>query len=233
VVANPSIALFDAAGVLVWDGAGWSRGVEEALREQVETLLGLRERAAAPGTAARHQPAHKALLSYNLGRTFMRQGNRAKAQSLFESAAEADTAWAAPRTLLGHVLLQQGGPRELSQAEGFFRSAAAIDAADVSALAGLGEVLLRTGRVEEAAAVLEKAHALDAAFTPAVTARALALARLGRQPEALALFEQALELQPRDAAIFAGRAECRELAGSAAAAAADYRHAVELLLGAR
>ncbi len=66
-----------------------------------------------------------------------------------------------------------------------------------------------------------------------MTGRALALARLGKQPEALALFDQALELNPRDAAVLAGRAECRELAGSATEAAADYRHAVEILLGVR
>ena len=29
VVANPSFALLDARGVLVWDGAGWSRSVQE------------------------------------------------------------------------------------------------------------------------------------------------------------------------------------------------------------
>ncbi|HEY5998692.1 MAG TPA: tetratricopeptide repeat protein [bacterium] len=232
VVANPSFALLDARGVLLWDAAGWSRSVQDALREQVEIALGIRKPAEQPAVA-RHAPVHKALLNYNLGRSFMRQGNDAKARALFEAAAETDTAWAAPRTLLGHILLQQAGGRDLAQAQELFRAAVAIDAADVSALSGLGEALLRANQLQEAETVLAKARSLDPAFTPAVTGHALALARRGRPQEALGLFDQALELNPRDAAVYAGRAECRELSGDAAAATADYRRAVEILLGAR
>jgi len=232
IVANPSLALLDSRGVLVWDGAGWSRSIQDTLREQVETLLGLREAPAAPAVIG-HSPEHKALLSYNLGRTFLRQGNQGRAQGLFESAAAADPAWSAPRTLLGHLLLQQGGDRELAQAEQFFRAAIAIDPGDVSALAGLGESLLRASRLEEAAVYLEKAHELDASFTPAVSGRARVLARQGRPAEALTMFAAALELNPRDAAILAGRAECREADGNLAEATTDYRQALEILLGAR
>jgi peroxiredoxin len=232
IVANPSFALLDARGVLLWDAAGWSRSVSDALHAQVEIALGIRTPAEQPAVV-RHAPAHRALLNYNLGRTFMRQGNAAKARALFESAAETDRAWAAPRTLLGHIVLQQGGARDLAQAEGLFRAAVAIDPGDVSALSGLGETLLRLGRLDEAGTFLAQARAIDPAFTPAVTGHALVLARSGRAGEALGLFEQALELNPRDAAIYAGRAECREVSGDAAAATADYRRAVEILLGAR
>jgi tetratricopeptide (TPR) repeat protein len=232
VVANPSFALLDARGVLVWDGAGWSRSVQESLRGQVETLLGLREAVVAVA-AKGHAPEHKALLSFNLARTFIRQGNPGKARSLLESAAAADPAWSAPRTLLGQLLLQQGGGRGLAQAEELFRAAVAIDPGDVSALTGLGEALLLADRVDDAAPILEKAHELDATFTPAVAGRARALARQGRRDEALALYAAALELNPRDPAILAGRAECRETGGNLAEATADYRQALEILLGAR
>jgi Flp pilus assembly protein TadD/peroxiredoxin len=235
VVANPSIALLDGRGVLVWEGAGWSKSLEEELRAEVELLLGLRQPPAGDAAAAvkRHVPERKVLLNYNLGRTFLRQGNAGKARTLFEAAADADPQWAAPRVLLGHLLLAQGGADDLAQAEPHFCRACEIDPADVSALAGLGEVLLRTNRVEEAAGLFEKAHALDPAFTPAVAGRAMALTRLGRAAEARTLYDQALELNPRDAAVIAGRAECRELEGKPAEAVADYRQAVEILLGAR
>jgi tetratricopeptide (TPR) repeat protein len=232
VVANPSLALFDARGLLVWDGAGGSRSVQESLREQVEVVLGLREPPAADAVKG-HRPDHKALLSYNLGRTFLRQGNPGKARDLLESAAEADRAWSAPRTLLGHLLLQQAGDRALAQAEALLREAVGIDPGDVSALTGLGEVLLLTNRVEEAAAFLEKAHELDSAFTPAIAGRARVLARQGRSAEAMTLFAAALELNPRDAAVLTGRAECREADGNLAEATSDYRGALEILLGAR
>jgi len=232
IVANPSFALFDARGVLVWDGAGWSRSLQDSLREQVEALLGLREPPAASAVKG-HRPEQKALLNYNLGRTFLRQGNPGKARDLLESAAEADRAWAAPRTLLGHLLLQQGGERGLAQAEVLFREAVGIDPGDVSALTGLGETLLLANRLEEAAPFLEKAQALDAAFTPAIAGRARVLAMQGRSVEAMTLYAAALELNPRDAAILAGRAECREADGNLADATADYRRALEILLGAR
>lgn len=232
VVANPSFALLDGRGVLVWDGAGWSRSVQESLRDQVEILLGLREPPPADAMKG-HQPARKALLSFNLGRTFLRQGNTGKARDLFAAAAAADPDWSAPRTLLGHLLLQQSGGRGLAPAEAHFREAVAIDSADVSALTGLGEVLLLANRPEEAAVFLEKAQALDAAFTPAVAGRARVLARLGRPAEALTLFAVALELNPRDASVLAGRAECHETNGDLAEATTDYRDALEILLGAR
>jgi len=232
IVANPSLALLDARGVLVWDGAGWSRLVQESLREQVEVMLGLREPPQANAVQG-HRPEHKALLSYNLGRTFLRQGNRGKARELLESAAEMDRDWSTPRTLLGHQLLQQAGGRGLAQAEGLFRAAVSIDPGDVSALTGLGEALLLANRVEEAAAFLEKAHELDPTFTPAVAGRARILARRGRTAEAMTLFAAALELNPRDAAILSGRAECREADGNLAEATSDYRRALEILLGAR
>lgn len=232
VVANPSCALLDPRGVLVWDGAGWSRSMQELLREQVEAQLGLREPPAA-SIVQGHRPEHKALLSFNLARTFLRQGNPGKARELLESAAQADQAWSAPRTLLGHLLLQQDGNRGLAQAEALFRAAVGIDPGDVSALTGLGEALVRANRVEEAAPFLEKAHELDAAFAPAVAGRARVLARQGRSAEALTLFAAALELNPRDAAILMGRAECREADGNLAEATKDYRFALEILLGAR
>ena len=232
IVANPSFALLDARGVLVWDGAGWSRSLQESLRVQVESLLGLREPPAA-GTVKGHRPEHKALLSFNLGRTFLRQGNPGKARDLLESAAEADPAWSAPRTLLGHLLLQQPGGRGLAQAEALFREAVRIDPGDVSALTGLGETLLLANRLEEAATYLEKAQALDDAFTPAIAGRARVLALQGRSVEAMALYAAALELNPQDAAVLAGRAECREAAGNFVEATSDYRRALEILLGAR
>lgn len=231
VVANPSFALFDGRGVLVWDGAGWSRSVQDSIREQVESLLGLRGPQAADAVKG-HQPAHKALLNFNLGRTFLRQGNPGKARDLLAAAAAADQAWSAPRTTLGYLLLQQAGGRGLAQAEALFREAVAIDSGDVSALTGLGETLMLANRFEEAAPILEKAQALDAVFTPAVAGRARVLARQGRSAEALALFAAALELNPRDAAILAGRAGCQEAEGNLADATADYRRALEILLGA-
>lgn len=232
VVANPSLALFDSRGFLAWDGAGWSATVQTALHEQVNVLLGLggpAPAAAPPGPVLEH----KSLLNYNLGRSFLRQGNRDKAIALLESAVQADPVAAAPRTLLGHLLLERAGGRDTAQAETLFRAVLVNDPGDVSALTGLGDALLRTDRVTDAAAAFEKAGALDASFTPAIAGLALVHARQGQATKALALFAAALELNPRDAAMYAGRGACQEISGDVQAAVADYRQAVEILIGAR
>jgi tetratricopeptide (TPR) repeat protein len=231
IVAYPSCALLDAKGVLVFDAAGWSKGTAESTRERVEILLGLRPPPAAAAASAGRAPERKALLYYNLGRSLLRQGERSKGIDALESAAAADAAWAAPRVLLGHQLLQEGKEASVGKAEEHFRAAVALEPENVSAVCGLGEVMLRRGRVEEAAGLFEKAVALDATFTPALTNRGVALARLGRSAEALALFAAAQALNPRDAGTWAGQAETRELAGELREAAADYRQAVEILLG--
>jgi tetratricopeptide (TPR) repeat protein len=233
VVASPAAALLDAQGVLVHEVSSWSKAAADGCREQIEALLGLRPAAPQAAQARGPQPAHRALLSYNLGRNLLRQGERAKAIDMLDSAAQADAGWAPPRTLLGHLLLQEGTEESRRRAEELFRDATRLDPADVAALSGLGEALLAAGRFEEAAAALEKAAALDGTYTPAVTGRALALTRLGRNREALELFDAALALNPREAAAYAGRGECRRAGNDLAGAAGDYRQAVEILLGSR
>lgn len=231
IVAYPSGALLDAKGVLVHDTAGWSNATAEATREGVEVLLGVRTPPAAAAASPARAPERKALLYFNLGRSHLRQGERSKAVGSLASAAEADPAWAAPRVLLGHQLLQEGRESVLGTAEEHFRAAVALEPENVSAICGLGEVMLRTGRLDDAAGLFEKAVALDATFTPALTSRGLVMARQGRSAEALALFAAAQALNPRDAGTWAGQAESRELEGNLREAAADYRKAVEILLG--
>jgi tetratricopeptide (TPR) repeat protein len=234
LVANPSVALLDAKGVLVYESSGWSRAASEACREAVENLLGVRTAPApAPAAAPLHQPERKALLYFNLARNLLRQGERSKAMETLQSAAEADAAWAPPRALLAHHLLQQRTEASLIRAGELFGEAVRLDPADVSAASGLGETLLLTGRAQDAAAEFKRALALEPTYTPAIAGHALALARLGKEPAALELFEAALALNPREPAIYAGRAECREIGGNLAAAAADYRQAAEILLGVR
>ncbi len=231
VVATPSMAVLDPEGKIVFEAASYLRSTGENIREQVEILLGVRE----PSTEAvaevpAYKPVSKALLYYNLGRNLLRLGNREKAAAKLEVSVEADDKFAAPRIILGHLLLGEKTPAALARAEELFRGAVDIDGENVSALTGLGEVLLETGKIDEAVALFEKAIAIDPAFTPAVSNMALALARQGKTDESREQFKNALELNPLDPGIYHRRGESLEVQGNLGGAAADYRRAVEIIM---
>lgn len=86
-------------------------------------------------------------------------------------------------------------------------------------------------KISSAPPPLEKAFALDATFTPVLPNRAFLLARRGKTADALSLFDETLALNPCDPGILAGRAASWEVAGNLQDAAADYRRAVEILIG--
>ena len=101
----------------------------------------------------------------------------------------------------------------------------------MSAVCGLGEALLGQGKFDEAAEHLDKAIQIDPTYTPAVANMALVKARQGKGEESLKQFEEALELNPLDPGTYYRRGESLEVQGNLDGAAADYRRAIELLMG--
>ena len=232
VVATPSLAVLDAEGRIIHEAASYLARTGDGVRESVEILLGLRAAPAAEAVAA--APAFKpdtiALRHFNFGRTMLQRGNREKAMDQLEKAAEADAKYAAPRVLLGHLLLVKGGEQGVARAAELFAEATTLAPGDVTAQTGLGDALLESGRTEEATAAFRKAVELDATYTPAVASLALALAKQGQAEEAAAGFKAALELNPADPGIFRRRGESFEAGGNLKGAAADYRRAIEILM---
>jgi tetratricopeptide (TPR) repeat protein len=231
VVATPSTAVLDPDGKIIFEAASYLRTTGDDIREQVEVLLGVREPAAvAVAVEPAYKPARKALLYYNLGRNLLRLGNKEKAIDKLEDSVEADDKFAAPRILLGHLLLGEKDPEALARAEELFRRAVESDGDNVSAVCGLGEALLELGKVEEAAGQFSKALELDPAYTPAVSNMALALAKQGKAEESREQFKNALELNPLDPGTYFRRGESLEDLGNLDGAAADYRRAIEILM---
>ena len=232
VVANPSLALLDREGRLVWEASGYFDDTAADCREKIEILLGLREGLSRVDEAelALGQPARKALLNYNLGCSLLRQGRKARALDILESAAAADAGFAAPRILMGHLLLEGGGEDDVLRAEECFRRALQMEPKNASARSGLGESLLRQNRVAEAEAEFEEAVSCDRTFTPALLGLAEACSLQGKEGSAQGLFAEALALSPRDPAVFSRRGASRERSGDFAAAAEDYRRSLEILL---
>ena len=232
VVATPSTAVLDTEGKIIHEAASFLSSTGVDIREAVEILLGVREAPAADAVAAKpvYKPERKALLNYNLGRNLLRLGSKEKAITKFEEAVAADLKYAAPRILLGHLLLGRKDPENSKKAADLFKEATVLDPDNVSAHTGYGEALLEMGKNDEAAASFEKAVALDPSYTPAVSNLALTLAKQGKAQEAEARFKAALELNPVDPGTFQRRGESLEAGGNLKGAAADYRRAVEILM---
>ncbi len=231
VVATPSTAVLDPDGRIVFEAASYLRNTGVDIREQVEVLLGLRapaEEMVAEEPA--YKPERKALLNYNLGRNLLKLGNREKAMDKLQASIEADGKYAAPRILLGHLLLGEKKGEASARAEELFRVAVEADPGNVSALCGLGEALLEQGKNDEAGTFLAKALEVDPAYTPAVSNMALLLARQGKGEESQAQFKNALELNPLDPGTYFRRGESLEVQGNIGGAAADYRRAIEIIM---
>jgi tetratricopeptide (TPR) repeat protein len=232
VVATPSTAVINAEGKIVHEAASYLSSTGTDIREAVEILLGVREAPKADAVAAKpaYKPDSKALRHYNFGRTMLQRGNKDKAIGQLEEAAAVDPTYAAPRILLGHLLLGKKDEASLQKAAEYFKKAMELDAANVSAVTGYGEALLELGKVDEAAAAFEKAVALDPTYTPAVSSQALTLAKQGKSEEAETRFKAALELNPVDPGTYRRRGESLEASGNLKAAAEAYRRAVEILM---
>jgi len=232
VVATPSTAVIDAEGKIVHEAASYLASTGADIRESIEILLGVREAPKADAVAAKpvYKPDSKALRHYNFGRTMLQRGNKDKAMGQLEDAAAVDPTYAAPRILLGHLLLAKKETASLEKAAEHFKKGMELDPGNVSAVTGYGEALLELGRVDEAAAAFEKAVALDPTYTPAVSSQALTFSKQGKAAEAEARFKAALELNPVDPGTYRRRGESLEAGGNLKGAAADYRRAVEILM---
>lgn len=232
VVATPSMAVLDADGKIVFEAASYLRATGDNVREHVEILLGIREPAEEKVAAEpSYKPARKALLNYNLGRNLLRIDSREKALEKLAASAEADEKFAAPRILLGHLLLGEMTAEANERAEALFRAAVAVDGENVSAVSGLGEALLGQDKVDEAAEQFTRALEIDPTYTPAVANMALVMARQGKAEESTKQFREALELNPLDPGTYYRRGESLEVQGNLDGAAADYRRAIEILMG--
>ena len=128
VVATPSTAVINAEGKIVHEAASYLRSTGDDIRESVEILLGVREAPKVDAVAAKpaYKPDSKALRHFSFGRTMLQRGNRDKAMEQLELAAAADPTYAAPRILLGQLLLAKKDPKSVQQAAELF--AAAVEA---------------------------------------------------------------------------------------------------------
>jgi tetratricopeptide (TPR) repeat protein len=236
VVATPSTLVMTAAGQVTYEVSSFLSRTGEQIQEESEIALGIRQPATATAQVEEknvYKPVKKAMLYYNLGRNLLKMGSKEKAIDKFTQAAAEDPKYAAPRVILGHLLLESAAkdPTRLEEAVKLFGEAVAADPANVSALSGLGEGLLRTGKLEEAEARFGEALKIDGTYTPSITGLATILSKKGSYDQARSKFKEALELNPLNPDVYYRRAASFEAQGLLKEAAGDLRRAVEILLG--
>jgi len=232
VVAVPSTAVLGEGAVVRSAFNGYPSFALLEMREQVETLLGLRK----PGAAVvavpdrSHKPVHQALLNYNLGRRLYDTGMGDMAEPKLKAAAAADPNWSAPRVLLGDIYLAKArkDPARAQEAKKEFEAAVAAEKENVVARTGLARACWKLGAAGEAEKEVDEALKTSASYTPALLLKAAILAKTGRLPEAEKTISEAIALNPGDAAAHALAGQAYEGAGELAKAAQMYRKAWQL-----
>ena len=226
VVSVPSTAILGEGGLVRNTFNGYPTSAYADMKEQVETMLGLRkpeEAAAATATAVAYKPNRQALLNYNLGRRLYRSGMADQAVPKLKTAAEADPNWAPPRILLGeiHLARSKKDPKKLEEARKEFEAAALAEKGSAVARTGLARVYFKTGAAADAEREVGEALKIAPSYPPALMLSAALLAGKGNLPEAEKLIRGALDLSPQDA-------EAHALAGSVLESAGELRKAVEM-----
>lgn len=230
VVAVPSTAVLGEGGIIRSAFNGYPTSAHLEVRQQVETLLGLRKEEAGPVAAAAapaYKPPRQALLNYNLGRRLYAFGMADKAEPKLAAAAAADPKWAAPRILLGEIAMAKSrrDPSKAEEAKKEFAAAAAAEPGNAVARTGLARAEWKLGHAAEAEKEVGEALARSASYPPALLLKAAILGKKGDRAGAEKAIAEALELNPKDPEAHAMAGRAYEEAGDLAKAAAMYRKA--------
>jgi tetratricopeptide (TPR) repeat protein len=107
----------------------------------------------------------------------------------------------------------------------------AKDPENVVALCELGMIKADEGKTREAMAMFDRTIKADESYTPCYYYRGSLLARTGNMAEALRMFDAAMAINPMDSNIHIHKGRMYDESGMTKEAAAEYRQALEILLG--
>ncbi|HVW73514.1 MAG TPA: tetratricopeptide repeat protein [Rhizomicrobium sp.] len=132
-----------------------------------------------------------------------RQGDLARAETLYLQILSADPGLFGPRYYLGLMRLQQGRADEACD---YLEQAVRISPNEIGALMNYGMALRITGKPEEAILAFERVLAIQPNLAEALYNRGVALADLKRFETAVDSYDRALVIQPEMAAAQVNRA---------------------------
>ncbi len=191
VVAVPSTAVIDTAGIVRYDPCGYGMMIQDVLVDSVKVFLGLAESKQTHIFAAGYQPQKKSSRYYNLALRLNQTGMHDRALENLELAHQADTLFPGPLALRGEILRFQG---KLEASQEAFARAAELDSSLTTTWAGWGRTLLRNQQIEQAREKLSRALELEETYTPALIDLGLCQAHLDSIEPAIESLLQAAEL---------------------------------------
>jgi Flp pilus assembly protein TadD len=153
VIAVPSTALIDGSGRLAYFTYGYAHGQREDLFEALDRLAGIERRLPEPSRASA-----AAIRRLQFGRVQLSQGREAQARLTFESAAQADPAFAEPLIELAALALDEG---DASRARELLDRASSLDAASPAIARERARLLFIDGDARAAIAGLDRIGTLE------------------------------------------------------------------------
>jgi Tfp pilus assembly protein PilF/thiol-disulfide isomerase/thioredoxin len=226
VIAVPSTAIIDSAGVLRYGPSGYSLTTHDLIVDSIEVLLGLKEPTAEIQVSPGYQPTKQAGRYCQLALNQIGRDQFRRALDNLRKAQAADTGFSQPHILMGEAYIALDS---LPQARQSFARAIDLDSGTVTAWTGLGFAFMIDSQFDSAFSYLAKAAAIDNTYTPAMLSLGLCLAERGEVKAAIDSVAQALDLNPRDPAVHYYLGQLHMKAGERALAVKSYRRALELI----
>ena len=229
VIAVPSTLVLDRDRIIRHEKSGFPLVGAAEQRQFVEAILENRPLVVAQSVNAGYQPDKKAVRLWNMGVSTQRSERTApKAKAWFEQAIAADPAFVLPYISLGELYRKE---HNLEEARKQFEAALRHKPDHPVALSSLGQVLLQQGDLTSAEKTLNLAVKADEGYLPTLCALGLLKGRQGDIVLSKQWFDRAEQLNPRDYRIYKYRALVSEERHDLPAAAAEYKRALQLIIG--
>ncbi len=228
IIAVPSTVIIDKNRVIRYELSGFPLMGADALTQFVEVAIDNRKRPD-QAVAAGYQPDKKAVRLWNMGMSLLKSARTAShAAAWFEKAIAADPAFTLPYLSLGDLYYKQ---HNLAAAKKQFERVLQRNPDHVIALSSLGQILLDEGDLSGAEVNLAKAVQANGSYLPGYYLLGLLKSRQGDVPQALQWFKRAEQLNPVDYKLFVHKGMMYEERKDLTAAAANYKKALELIIG--
>jgi len=226
VIAVPSTAIIDTSGTVRYDPGGYGMLIRDIIVDSVKAFLGLVDATLQDTLPQGYQPAKKSSRYFNLALNLKQTGMYDRALENLELSHQADSLFAAPFTMMGEILYEQG---KLEEALAAYLHGISLDSGSVALWAGWGRTLLMSGDTVDARNKLERALALDSSYTPALMDLGLCLAYQDSTEKALELLKHAAEMNRGDPKTSYYMGMIYRKSGNAGEAVRAYMDALSLL----
>lgn len=227
VIAVPSLVVVDAKRVIRRELSGYPLVGASELKQYLEATLENRP-LTTPQEAVGYQPDKRALRLWNMGRSSLKSERTASmAEGWFKKAIAADPDFTLPYLSLGSLYYRQ---HKLDDARRQFEAVLLRKPDNALALSWLGQLLLELGDLAGAEQRLTAALRADESYLPTYCRLGLVNGRQNKPDQALEWFRQAETRNPRELLVYTSRGQFYEEQGNLAAAAAEYRKALALIV---